>query len=214
MVWLRWQPSCIAASCKTRRGQRRNVDILIAETDSVRAAALAVRLEQMGVGRVRIAPPASNLADIVNTERPDLVIVDMARPDRGSPEQVRKVTASGVPVTLFVDEDDPAFMEAAITAGVVSYHVNAAVIADIRPVLRSAIALFRYARTREARLAAAEAELADRRRVDAAKRLLMRRDGMAEPVAHRFLQRRAMERQMRLPEVARALLREAGEDLA
>ncbi|MCF3947506.1 ANTAR domain-containing protein [Acidiphilium sp. AL] len=190
------------------------MDILIAETDSVRAAALAVRLEQMGVGRVRIAPPASTLADIVNTERPDLVIVDMARPDRGSPEQVRKVTASGVPVTLFVDEDDPAFMEAAITAGVVSYHVNAAVIADIRPVLRSAIALFRYARTREARLAAAEAELADRRRVDAAKRLLMRRDGMAEPVAHRFLQRRAMERQMRLPEVARALLREAGEDLA
>ncbi|MDD2878095.1 MAG: ANTAR domain-containing protein [Acidiphilium sp.] len=184
------------------------MDILIADTDPARAETLAARLAaQTGTGRIRIAPPLQNLADIVSRERPDIVIVDMARPDRDSLEQLRTIATHRMPVMLFIDEDDPAFMEEAIRAGVVSYHVNAASITDIKPILRSAIALYRHASARETRLAAAEAELSDRRLIEAAKRLLMRRDKMTEPAAHRFLQRRAMERQMRLPEVARALLR-------
>ncbi len=184
---------------------------MIADTDPVRAAALAARLGgQSGTGRICIAPADQNLAAIVAVEKPDIVIVDMARPDRDSLEQVRSIAAQRTPVTLFIDEDDPAFMEEAIGAGVVSYHVNAAVPVDIKPILRSAIALYRHASVRETRLAAAEAELAERRLIEAAKRLLMRRDRMSEPAAHRFLQRRAMERQIRLAEVARVLLRDAG----
>lgn len=187
------------------------MDILIADTDTVRAAALAARLAgQTGSGRVLVAPPDRNLAEVVGLERPDIVIVDMARPDRDSLEQVRSIAAQRTPVMLFIDEDDPDFMEEAIGAGVVSYHVNAANITDIKPILRSAIALYRHSRARETRLAAAEAELSDRRLVDDAKRLLMRRDRMSEPAAHKFLQRRAMERQMRLPDVARDLLRDNG----
>jgi response regulator NasT len=183
------------------------VDILIADTDSARAETLAARLAaQVGVGRIRIAPPLENLALIVAADRPDIVIVDMARPDRDSLEHLRTIAAHQMPVMLFIDEDDPSFMEDAISVGVVSYHVNAASITDIKPILRSAIALYRHASAREERLAAAEAELSDRRLIESAKRLLMRRDNMTEPAAHRFLQRRAMERQMRLADVARALL--------
>ena len=188
------------------------MDILIADTDPARAAALAAKLAEQGPRyTVRVAEAGENLAERVARAKPDMVIVDMARPDRDGLEQVRSLATSRLPVMLFVDEDDPAFMEEAIGAGVVSYHVNSAAIADIKPILRSAVALFRRATARETRLAAAEAELADRRLVDAAKRLLMRRDKMTEPTAHRFLQRRAMERQARLPDIARALLREAGE---
>ncbi|MHB1303747.1 MAG: ANTAR domain-containing response regulator [Acidiphilium sp.] len=188
------------------------MDILIADTDPVRAATLAAKLTEQGPRyTVRVAEPGENLAERVARAKPDMVIVDMARPDRDGLEQVRSLAASRLPVMLFVDEDDPAFMEEAIGAGVVSYHVNSAAIADIKPILRSAVALFRRAAARETRLAAAEAELADRKLIDAAKRLLMRRDKMTEPAAHRFLQRRAMERQARLPDIARALLREAGE---
>ncbi|MBW4034479.1 MAG: ANTAR domain-containing protein [Proteobacteria bacterium] len=183
------------------------MDILIADTDPARAETLAARLAvQAGAGRIRIAPPLENLALIVAAERPDIVIVDMARADRDSLEHLRSIAAHQMPVMLFIDEDDPAFMEEAISAGVVSYHVNAASITDIKPILRSAIALYRHASARDVRLAAAEAELSDRRLIDGAKRLLMRRDNMTEPAAHRFLQRRAMERQMRLADVARALL--------
>lgn len=189
------------------------MDILIADTDPERAAALAARIaEKLGNGCVRIAPAGRTLGELVRTERPDAVIVDMARPDRDSLEQVRDA-AEGAAVMLFLDEDDPEFMEAAISAGAASYHVNAAAISDLKPILRSAIALFRRSREREARLAALEREVEERQRIEAAKRLLMQRDGMSEPAAHRFLQRRAMERQMRLADLARALLAEAGKEL-
>jgi two-component system, response regulator / RNA-binding antiterminator len=190
---------------------QRDVDILIADTDPERASVLAARIaEDVAGARVRIAPPGRNLGELVQSERPDAVIVDMARPDRDSLEQVRGAAEQGAAVMLFLDEDDPDFMEAAVSAGVASYHVNAASIRDIKPILRSAIALFRRSREREARLAALELEVEERRRIEAAKRLLMRRDGMSEPAAHRFLQRRAMERQMRLADLASTVLGETG----
>ena len=58
------------------------------------------------------------------------------------------------------------------------------------------------------RLAEAEEQIATRNMIDAAKRVLMTRDGMTEPAAHRFLQRRAMDRQKKLAEVAAQLLRD------
>lgn len=187
------------------------LDILIAYTDSERALALAARLaDQHGDARVRIAPAHCNLTDLVSADRPDIIIVDMGRPDRDSLDQLRSVAIARTPVMLFVDEDDPAFMEEVIDAGVMSYHVNASAIPDIKPILRSAIALYRQASARESRLITAETELADRRHIDAAKRLLIRRDRMSEPVAHRFLQRWAMENQVKLADIARALLDEAG----
>lgn len=183
------------------------MNILIADLDQARASALADRLRATnGIGTVLVAAPGRNLGEVVRAERPDVVIVDMARPDRDSLDHVRAVTGQAVAVTLFVDEDDPEFMDAAISAGVVSYHVNSVALADIKPVLRSAIAMFRRQQAREARLVELEIEREERRNIDAAKRLLIRREGMSEPAAHRFLQRRAMARQIRIADVARTLL--------
>ena len=46
--------------------------------------------------------------------------------------------------------------------------------------------------------------------VEAAKRLLMTEDKMSEPAAHRFLQRRAMDQQKKIVEIAAALLQARG----
>ena len=185
------------------------MDILIADTDPARALALNARLirEFPGV-RVRIAPSETSLAELTRDTAPDVIIVDLARPDRDGLDQIRGLAAGPAPVMLFIDEDDPGFMEQAISAGVISYHVDAAAIRDIKPILRSAIALYRHLHARETRLHQAEAALLDRRAIDAAKRRLIERERMSEPAAHRFLQRRAMDQQLKLADVARALLRD------
>lgn len=188
--------------------------ILLADRDAARAAALACELRaQDDAFSITLVQPEENLLDAVSRAGPDVVIVDMARPDRDGLDSLRQLQGRRpAPVLMFTDEDDPAFMEAAIAAGVSSYHVRGAALPEIKPVLRTAIALFRRTEALEARLAAAEDQLAARRVVDAAKRLLMKQDRLSEPAAHRFLQRRAMEQQKRLAEVAAALLREAGKD--
>ena len=63
-------------------------------------------------------------------------------------------------MVLFVDTDDPGFMEEAIGAGVCSYNVASLAPPDIRPILRAAVALFRRHAAVQASLRTAEGRLA------------------------------------------------------
>jgi response regulator NasT len=151
------------------------------------------------------------LLDAVRRAAPDMVIVDMARPDRDGLDSVRMLSAAqALPVVMFVDDDDPEFMEAAIAAGVSSYHVYDVALPAIKPVLRTAMAFFKRSQAMSTRLAQAEEKIAARRMVEAAKRVLMTEDKMSEPAAHRFLQRRAMDQQKKIVEIAAALLQARG----
>ncbi|HET6183131.1 MAG TPA: ANTAR domain-containing protein [Acetobacteraceae bacterium] len=181
--------------------------ILLADDDTTRAEALRAALRaQQGVEVVR-ARPGMLLADAVAAHRPDVVIVDMARPDRDALEGVRRVAQSDPrPIVLFVDEDDPDFMEEAIGAGVCSYNVADLPPPDMRPLLRAAIALFRRHREAHERLHEATRRLEEKTLVERAKALLIRERRMSEPDAYRWLRRRAMQRGRRIPEIARELL--------
>jgi response regulator NasT len=151
------------------------------------------------------------VAEAVAAHRPDVVLVDVTRPDRDALEGLRVLARCPPhPVVLFVDHDDPAFMEEAIAAGVLSYNVGSVPSAQVKPVLRAAVALFRRDQVTRAALQEAEAKLQERELLDRAKALLMRTRQMTEVQAHRWLQRQAMETGKRLPEVARRLVQGEG----
>lgn len=184
--------------------------ILVADIDGSRAGELCARLKaQDGAFAVTVVDPGENLLDAVGRVGPDIVVVDMARPDRDGLDSVRTLNASQkLPVLMFIDEDDPDFMEAAIEAGVSSYHVGGAALPAIKPILRTALAVFQRMRGLQDQLAEAQEQIAARQTIDAAKRLLMAQDKMSEPAAHRFLQRRAMDQQRKITEIAAVLLRD------
>jgi response regulator NasT len=186
--------------------------ILVADRDGNRAASLSAQLQaQDDAFAVILVQGDENLLDAVRRAAPDIVIVDMARPDRDGLDSVRSLSAAqAMPVVMFVDDDDPEFMEAAIAAGVSSYHVYDVALPAIKPVLRTAMAFFKRSQAMSTRLAEAEEKIAARRVVEAAKRLLMTEDKMSEPAAHRFLQRRAMDQQKKIVEIAAALLQARG----
>ncbi len=188
--------------------------ILLADDDAERARQLLATLARDPAIRVIRAPAGELLADAVLTHAPDVVLVDMARPDRDTLDGVRALTdRNPLAVVLFVDEDDPAFMEEAIAAGVCSYNVGALAPASVRPVLRAAVALFRQIQAARTARDAAEARLDERRLLDRAKSLLIRQRQLTENEAHRWLQRQAMASGRRLHEVARDLLAgRAGKD--
>jgi len=188
------------------------VKILVADQDGHRAVALAAQLRQQDDQFVIMTvQDGETLMDSVTRARPDVVLVDMARPDRDGLDSIRALNIKEkLPVVMFTDDDDPGFMEDAIAAGVISYHVYDVGLPAIKPVLRTALAFFKHSQQINSRLAAAEQQLASRRTIEMAKRLLMTQDKMSEPAAHRFLQRQAMGKQKRLHEVAESLLRERG----
>jgi response regulator NasT len=182
--------------------------ILVAGMDSAAAGALSAQLRAShDAFTIILAAPEEDLLQAVRRTGPDVVVVDMARPDRDGLDSVRALNAEQMlPVVMFVDADDPEFMEAAIEAGVISYHLRGLALPDIKPILRTATGVFQRMRALQNRLSAAEEQIAARQSIEAAKRLLMTRDKMSEPAAHRFLQRRAMDQQKKLAEVAAALL--------
>ena len=181
--------------------------LLLADDDDVRAQALVqILARDPGLEMIRL-PAALALADAVALYAPDVILVDMARPDRDALEGVRELTARAPhPVVLFIDQDDPAFMEAAIGAGVSSYNVLGLPPPDVKPILRAAVALFhRHQQMRDA-LHRSQRELTERAAIARAKTVLIRDRGLTEPQAHRWLQRQAMARGARIAEVAETIL--------
>lgn len=174
--------------------------ILLVDTDVDRARALEEQLSQSGFAQILRAPEGPDLAGTVERVKPDLIIIDMALPDRDALEDIRIVSQTQ-PVVVFAGGDDPGFAEEAIAAGVCSYNLSGVAFQDVKPIMASAIALFRRYRQVEDELAAARALLEERRLVERAKAILMQNSKMTEPEAYRWLQKKAMNENRKLGQI-------------
>jgi len=185
--------------------------VLLADADAERAAILARRLGEIGDSTILRVPAGGSLIDAVAALVPDVIIVDMARPDRDALDDLRRVSADNPqPIIMFVDRDDRAFMEEAIAAGVSSYNVVDTAFPDVKPIVAAAVAIFRKYRQVADDLTKAKATLEARDTVNRAKSLLMRERNLDEPQAYRWLRRRAMNESRRIADIAAELLAAAG----
>jgi two-component system, response regulator / RNA-binding antiterminator len=189
----------------------RPLKVLLADSDPDRAAILEQRLGEIGDAIILRVPAGRNLIKAVPELAPDVIIVDMARPDRDGLDDLRRAGAANPrPVVMFVDRDDRAFMEEAIAAGVSSYNVVGAAFPDIKPIVMAAVAIFRKHQQVADDLTRAKATLLERDNVNRAKSMLMRQRNIDEPQAYRWLRRRAMNESRRIGDVAAELLASEG----
>jgi response regulator NasT len=179
-----------------------SLKILLIDTDSDRAEALQRKLFEAGFPDVSRVVSGDRLIEAVERMQPDLIIIDMALPDRDTLEDIRNLSVNVPrPIVMFSDKDDPAFVDEAIAAGVCSYNLSGIANQEVKPIVASAIALFRRYRHVETELAAAKALLDERRLLERAKAILMRDRKMTEPEAYRWLQRKAMNENRKLSQV-------------
>ena len=183
--------------------------VLLADDDAERAGAVAhVLAADPGLTVVRLKPNES-LAEAVASLGPDVVLVDMARPDRDALDGIRQLAAvTPRPVVLFVDEDDPSFMEEAIGAGVSSYNAIGMPPPDVKPILRAAVSLFRRHQQARDDLKDAELRLRERAVIDKAKALLIKHRRLSEPDAYKFLRRTAMSTARRIVDIASDVIKD------
>ncbi len=190
-----------------------HLKVLLADSDPDRAAILEQRLGEISDSVVLRVPAGRSLIEAVPELTPDVIIVDMARPDRDGLDDLRRASADNKrPVVMFVDRDDRGFMEEAIAAGVSSYNVVGAAFPDVKPIVMAAVAIFRKYQQIAEDLNAAKAMLAERETINRAKTLLMRQRNIDEPQAYRWLRRRAMNESRRIGDIAAELV--AGEGKA
>ncbi|HUC12563.1 MAG TPA: ANTAR domain-containing protein [Stellaceae bacterium] len=188
-----------------------SLTVLLADSEGERARLLEARLREISDAVIIRVPTAGNLLDAVRSVAADVIIVDMARPDRDALDDLRRVNLDNPrPVVMFVDRDDRAFMEEAIAAGVSSYNVVDTAFPDVKPIVMAAVAIFRKYQQVAAELQRATTSLMEREAVNKAKALLMRRRKIDEPQAYHWLRRKAMNENKRIAVVAAELLAAEG----
>ncbi|HEV7832026.1 MAG TPA: ANTAR domain-containing protein [Caballeronia sp.] len=180
--------------------------LLVTDTDKP-IGDLRQALARLGYDMLaEVATPAA-LPKVVEEQRPDVVIIDTESPSRDTLEQLAVMNETAPrPVLMFSNDADQKLIHAAVGAGVSAYLVEGLEAARLAPILEVALARFAREEQLRKRLAEAENELADRKLIDRAKRLLMDRRKMSEPEAYAMLRKRAMDEGMKLAEVARQLV--------
>jgi response regulator NasT len=111
---------------------------------------------------------------------------------------------------MFVDQDDPSFMEEAIEAGVSSYNLVGSAIPDVKPIVQTALAIFRRYQKVADDLSRAESQLQERVIIQKAKAILIQSRRIAEPQAHKWLRQNAMNSGKRMVEIAQEVIAAEG----
>jgi response regulator NasT len=184
-----------------------NLRIALVDDNPVRAAILEEGLREAGHVDITHLVASPRLLLELSRLDPDVVIIDLGNPSRDSLEQMFDVSRQVPrPVAMFVDSTDTGAIEAAVEAGVSAYIVDGLKKERIKAILDTSISRFRAFSRLKAELAEARTELEERKTIDRAKGILMRRRGLAEADAYAALRRKAMNESRRIVDVAQAII--------
>ncbi len=177
------------------------------DTEAERSRSLRIGLLEHGYNIVAVLPADAYLPDRVAQIGPDMIIVDAESNARDTLEHVVMATRDERrPIVLFTQDEDTSHVGAAIAAGVTAYVVAGLAPERVKPVLDVAMARFRHEEALKRELADARAELSDRKVIDRAKGLLMSRHAMSETEAYSRLRKTAMDKGLKLADVAQRIL--------
>jgi response regulator NasT len=151
-----------------------------------------------------------NLHQQVKDLEPDAIIIGTDSPDRDTLEHLCVLSQdSPSPIVMFTHDGDTDQIRAATRAGVCAYVVGGLDGNRIRPIMDAAIARFEESQAMRVELAAANLKLSERKLVERAKGVLMQQRGLNEEEAYSLMRKLAMDRNIRLAELANQVVEAA-----
>jgi len=172
-----------------------------------RNAALRIGLLESGYDIVASLPADIFLPERIAQIQPDMIIIDSESDARDVLEHIVIATRDEPrPIVLFTDDQTPSSMDAAIAAGVSAYIVAGLQAERVKPVLDVAMARFRREQKLLDELTDTRRQLADRKLIERAKGVLMAKNRLSEEQAYQKLRSMAMNKNLRLAEVAQRVL--------
>lgn len=177
------------------------------EAELERARSLRIGLLEGDFNIVAVLPADTFLPQRLAQIAPDMIVVDAESQARDTLEHVVVATRDERrPIVLFTNDEDTSQVGAAIAAGVSAYVVAGLAPERIRPVLEVAMARFQHEESLRRELAVARTRLSERKTIDRAKGILMARHALTEDQAYARLRKTAMDRGMKLAEVAQRIV--------
>lgn len=184
--------------------------ILVVDEDVTQARLVAQALTARGYAVVGVAGHDEPLAARVARDEPDVLLLRAAAVGRGVLALIESVQRTRpVAVVLFTEDESPTTIKAAVLAGVSAYVTQPLGEARLDAILHAARARFEAQRDLRDQLGRALAALEERKAIDRAKGILMRRHGCDEAAAYALLRTAAMNGKRRIGEMAEQVIRRA-----
>jgi response regulator NasT len=172
-----------------------------------RSKTLRIGLLENGYNLIATLPADVFLAERIAQLQPDLIIVDAESDARDALEHVVMATRDERrAIVLFTDDDDTTHVNEAVAAGVSAYIVSGLAPSRIKPILDVAMARFEHEQRLRNELSQAQEALVSKNVVDQAKALIMKRQGISEPLAYAKIRKIAMNKGLKLAEVSQQII--------
>jgi response regulator NasT len=181
--------------------------VLVVDESPERAELLREGLERAGHEVTATLSSPLALLKTIDELAPDVIVIDTDSPSRDVLEHLVFVSRhTPRPVVMFSQDDAPETIRAATRAGVSAYVVDGLDRTHIKPIIDAAVARFEDFQALRAQLAEAELKLSERKIVERAKGMLMKSRGLDEDAAYAALRKMAMDRKLKLVDVAQRVL--------
>jgi response regulator NasT len=164
-------------------------------------------LPVLGHRVVCAAQSGRELVRLCEESRPDLVITDIKMPDLDGIDAVREIGRSEpIPAILVSAYHDPELIERTKGEHVLAYLVNPIKQADLEVAIGVALQRFDEFQTLRKEAGELRQALADRKIIERAKGILMKRAGLDEDAAFRRLMKLARDHNQRIVEASHVIL--------
>ena len=179
--------------------------IVVAEDETLIRMDLVEMLTESGYEVVGQGANGEEAIELVNTHKPDLVILDVKMPVLDGISAAEKIINS-CPVLMLTAFRQKELVERARDTGVMAYVVKPFTINDLLPAIEISISRFRQMKSLEVEVADLYERLETRKVLDRAKGILMKALNISEPDAFSWIQKTAMDRRISMKEVAQGVI--------
>jgi response regulator NasT len=164
-------------------------------------------LPRLGHTVVAVAQNGRELVELCGSAKPDLVITDIKMPEMDGIDAAGQLYQQcPVPVILVSAYHDAALIERAESDHIMGYLVKPIKLSDLAPTIAIAVRRFEQFQTLRQEAVDSRQALADRKVIERAKGVLMKKAGLDEAGAFRRLQKLASDKNRKLIEVASIIL--------
>ena len=183
------------------------IKIMLVDDHFERAASVEEKLSAAGFIVLCRLPTTTGLLHQIEQHQPDMVLIDLQSPGRDVLESLSVLNNHNPkPVVMFTEKDDPAYIEAAVDAGVTAYLMDELNPKRVKPIIDLAIAQFKSYQSLRQALDEAQRKLASQSIIEKAKTVLMKKHNIDENKAHKTLRTLSMDTNQSLPDAAKSVI--------
>jgi response regulator NasT len=188
--------------------------VVVDDDPTVRRLVKRVVTEQLGHDLIGEAETGPDMVETVLATRPDVVIFDIHLPTLDGLDALRRIYQDHVVAAVAMTAD----RDAELVTRALDEHVMAYLVKPFEPAQLLAALHLAWARSQEwqaltAENASLKQVLQERKLIERAKGILMKRQHWSEPEAFRRLQRTAMNQRRSMADLAQAVLNDEALDL-